>query len=75
MSSIKEFSLKHPWIKPKSGDTCEADRSVKMTFSGTGRALRFSHCQYGKDTEGAEISCVFTSWQDWHVYERFSDPL
>lgn len=26
MSSIKEFSLKQPWIKPKSGDTCEAEQ-------------------------------------------------
>lgn len=67
MSSIKDYSLKHPWIKLKSVTCFRLNGSVKMTFSGTGRALRledlrceslFSCSQHWKDTEGAEISQV-----------------
>lgn len=78
-SNICPASKNFPWNILGSNQSqvtrVRLNRSVKMTFSGTGRTLRFSGSQYEKDTEGAEISRVFTSWQDWHVFEWFSDPL
>lgn len=75
MSSIKEFSLKQPWIKPKSGDTCEAEQICEWHFSGTGRALDSHAVNTERTQKVLKYPVSSLPGKICHVYEWFSDPL